>query len=169
MRERLQAAIDATDPGKHDAVALAYGLCNNGLVGLVARQLPVVIPRAHDCITLFIGDRQRYEEYFHANPGTYYYTSGWLECVKRRGADGLQQGSPFLPSNAKAAAAMCRWPLMPRWNSNAPPPDSSSRRFAVRPVTSRNTLSAAVPCTASRPRTISSPTRPGPSRCPFSS
>ena len=50
MRERLQSAIDATDPAKHDAVALAYGLCNNGLVGLrgagpAARPAPR--PRLH--------------------------------------------------------------------------------------------------------------------------
>jgi hypothetical protein len=62
MRERLQAAIDATDPGRHDAVALAYGLCNNGLVGLEARGLPLVLMRAHACITAFLGSRDRYAQ-----------------------------------------------------------------------------------------------------------
>ena len=70
MRERLQAAIDATDPGRHDAVALAYGLCNNGLVGLRARALPLVLLRAHDCITAFLGSRARYARYFDERPGT---------------------------------------------------------------------------------------------------
>jgi hypothetical protein len=79
MAARLQEALDRVDATQYDAVALGYGLCNNGLVGLTARTLPVVIPRAHDCITLFLGDRQRYEEYFHANPGTYFKTSGWIE------------------------------------------------------------------------------------------
>ena len=64
MRERLQAAIDATDPEKHDAVALAYGLCNNGLVGLEARGLPLVLMRAHDCVTAFLGSRARYARTF---------------------------------------------------------------------------------------------------------
>lgn len=90
MRERLQAAIDATDPGKHDAVALAYGLCNNGLVGLRARALPLVLMRAHDCITAFLGSRTRYARYFDERPGTYFETTGWLE----RGVDGGPYGLP---------------------------------------------------------------------------
>ena len=90
MRERLQAAIDATDPGKHDAVALAYGLCNNGLVGLEARALPLVLLRAHDCITAFLGSRARYARYFDERPGTYFETTGWLE----RGVDGGPYGLP---------------------------------------------------------------------------
>ncbi len=90
MRERLQAAIDATEPGKHDAVALAYGLCNNGLVGLEARGLPLVLMRAHDCITAFLGSRDRYARYFDDRPGTYFETTGWLE----RGVDGGPYGLP---------------------------------------------------------------------------
>jgi hypothetical protein len=88
MRERLQAAVDATDPGRHDAVALAYGLCNNGLVGLRSRALPLVLLRAHDCITAFLGSRARYARYFDERPGTYFETTGWLE----RGVDGGPYG-----------------------------------------------------------------------------
>lgn len=89
MAARLQAALDRVDATQYDAVAMGYGLCNNGLVGLTARALPVVIPRAHDCITLFFGSRQRYEEYFFAHPGVYFKTTGWIE----RGSAGgdLQQ------------------------------------------------------------------------------
>jgi hypothetical protein len=90
MRERLQAAVDATDEAKHDAVALAYGLCNNGLVGLRARGLPLVLLRAHDCITAFLGSRARYARYFEERPGTYFETTGWLE----RGVDGGPYGLP---------------------------------------------------------------------------
>jgi hypothetical protein len=38
-----------------------------------------VIPRAHDCITLFLGSKERYLEYFHAHTGVYFKTSGWIE------------------------------------------------------------------------------------------
>lgn len=79
MRERIQAVIDKTDPGRYDAVLLGYGLCNNGLAGVKARALPLILPRAHDCISLFLGSRQRYREYFDTHPGTYFLTSGWLE------------------------------------------------------------------------------------------
>ncbi len=78
MRERLQRAIDAVEPG-FVAVLLGYGLCNNGTAGLVARDAPLVIPRAHDCITLLMGSRERYDRYFTENPGTYFLSTGWIE------------------------------------------------------------------------------------------
>lgn len=79
MRDRLQALVDAVPPGTYDAILLGYALCNNGLVGVTARDVPLVLPRAHDCITLFMGSRERYSDYFYANPGVYFTTSGWLE------------------------------------------------------------------------------------------
>jgi hypothetical protein len=89
MRERIQAEIDRVEPGKYEFIALAYGLCNNGTLGLEAREIPLVIPRAHDCITLFFGSRAKYREYFDANPGTYYRTTGWVERGKSEFADGV--------------------------------------------------------------------------------
>jgi hypothetical protein len=79
MRDRLQALVDAVPAEPYDAVLLGYALCNNGLVGLTARHAPLVVPRAHDCITLFMGSRDRYSEYFYAHPGVYFTTSGWIE------------------------------------------------------------------------------------------
>lgn len=79
MRSQLQAAIDRVAPGRYEAVLLGYALCGNGLQGLQARALPLVAPRAHDCITLFLGSRARYLEYFHTHPGTYFKTTGWIE------------------------------------------------------------------------------------------
>jgi hypothetical protein len=79
MRPRLQECIDAAVGKGFDAVLLVYGLCNNGTAGLIARDTKVVIPRAHDCITLFLGSRHRYRELFDAHPGTFYQTTGWIE------------------------------------------------------------------------------------------
>jgi hypothetical protein len=39
-----------------------------------------VLARAHDCITLLLGDRQRYAQYVASNPGTYWYSPGWNRC-----------------------------------------------------------------------------------------
>ncbi len=86
MRKRLQEVLDATDPSRYDAVAFGYALCGNGVAGLTAGSLPVVIPRAHDCITFFLGSRERYAGYFVEHPGVYFKTSGWIE----RGASGSQ-------------------------------------------------------------------------------
>ena len=87
MLERLQQTLDAVDGTRYDAVAFGYALCGNGVVGLTARSIPVVLPRAHDCITLFLGARQRYAEYFVNHPGVYFKTTGWIE----RGNSGSQQ------------------------------------------------------------------------------
>lgn len=79
MPAKVQAIIDAVPEGIYDAILLGYGLCNNGLSGVTARDCPLILPRAHDCITLFLGSRDRYREVFDSHPGTYFLTSGWIE------------------------------------------------------------------------------------------
>ncbi|MDP6045735.1 MAG: DUF1638 domain-containing protein [Phycisphaerae bacterium] len=80
MQARIQSAIDAVSPDdRYDAILLGYARCNDGVVGLKSGDIPLVIPRAHDCITLFFGSRGAYREYFDENPGTYYMTTGWIE------------------------------------------------------------------------------------------
>ena len=37
------------------------------------------MPRAHDCITLFLGSRERYRQQFEGNPGTYWYSQDYME------------------------------------------------------------------------------------------
>jgi hypothetical protein len=79
MRRSLQEALDRVDGGAYERVLLGYGLCGNGLAGLVAPTIPLVAPRSHDCIGLFLGGRERYCEYFQNHPGVYFQTSGWIE------------------------------------------------------------------------------------------
>jgi hypothetical protein len=79
MSARLKESLDAVDESKYDAVAFGYALCSNGLIGLTARNVPLVVPRAHDCITLFLGSKERYLDYFRTHPGVYFKTSGWIE------------------------------------------------------------------------------------------
>ncbi|NPV46643.1 MAG: DUF1638 domain-containing protein [Armatimonadetes bacterium] len=79
LREQVQAAIERAEADGCEAVAIGYGLCGRGLSGVVARSVPVVIPRAHDCMTLFLGSRQAYREQFAREPGTFYITAGWYE------------------------------------------------------------------------------------------
>ena len=79
MRPRLQERIDASDHDGYDAILLGYALCGRGTEGIKAGETQLVIPRAHDCIGLLMGSRQRYEDYFHTHPGTYYRSPGWIE------------------------------------------------------------------------------------------
>jgi len=86
MAAKVQEAVDRTPQGVYQAILLGYGLCGNGLDGVIARHTRLVLPRAHDCIALLMGSRERYQAYFDNNPGTYYRSTGWLERGK-----GLQQ------------------------------------------------------------------------------
>lgn len=85
-RAEIQKRIDAVPAGKYDAILLGYGLCSNIITALSCSHTPLVIPRAHDCIALFLGSKERYQKMFFERPGTYYYTSGWLECAQKRQA-----------------------------------------------------------------------------------
>jgi hypothetical protein len=78
LRTRLQAAIDAA-PAEADAIVLGYGLCGGATAGIEARRVPVVVPRAHDCITVFLGSRERYADEIHDAPATYWYVADQLE------------------------------------------------------------------------------------------
>ena len=79
LRATLQEEIDAIEPGSCDAILLAYGMCGTATVGLTARHAPLVLPHAHDCITLYLGSRQRYNEEFMRHPGTYWYSVDYME------------------------------------------------------------------------------------------
>src|ERR1035437_2835780 len=80
MRDLVQKAIDAVvETDGYEAILLGYARCNDGLVGVKARKIPLIIPRAHDCITFFFGSRAAYQAYFDQHPGTYYLTTGWSE------------------------------------------------------------------------------------------
>ena len=98
LRETLSGRLREADQSEADAIVLGYGLCSNGTAGLRAGRLPIVIPRAHDCITLFLGSRERYERLFSERPGTYYYTSGWLE----RGGDTVPQAQQETPAGGQS-------------------------------------------------------------------
>ena len=71
----------------YDYIILAYGLCDNGIVNLSSPKIPLVIPRAHDCISLLLGSRKRYTELFQESPGTYWYSRGWIECSLQPGEE----------------------------------------------------------------------------------
>lgn len=80
----LQTRLEAVPAEKYDAILVGYGICSQMLNGLTARHTPLVIPRAHDCITFFLGSKERYERVFRQCPGTYYFTAGWIEFPQRK-------------------------------------------------------------------------------------
>ncbi len=89
LRAEVQNALDNTHDiqGRpYDASLLGYGLCSNGIVGLSAK-IPIVVPRGHDCITLLLGSKDKYQEYFDSHRGVYWYSPGWIESGKQPGEE----------------------------------------------------------------------------------
>ena len=80
MRAALQERIDEI-PGEC-TVLLSCGRCSNGTVGLRAGRHRLVLPAVDDCISLLLGSRARYLEEHGRQPGTYYYTRGWVDYIE---------------------------------------------------------------------------------------
>ncbi len=119
LREKLQGeilSIDARDD--IDAIVLAYGLCGRGTGGLRAGRHPFVLPRAHDCITVFLGSKEDYAAHQRGCPTCYYYTPGWNQARRVPGPDRIaamqeeytaqfdEDDVEFLIESEKAAWAM---------------------------------------------------------------
>lgn len=89
LRTMLQQEIDKANQGfpynyfntapDFDYIVIGYGLCSNGIVGLSSERIPLIVPRGHDCITLLLGSKEHYREHFDKNPGTYWFSVGWIE------------------------------------------------------------------------------------------
>lgn len=82
LRENLQKRIDLCETNKtnsYDAILLGYGICGNVTVGLKARKTKLVIPRAHDCCTIFLGRKSRFKDFFGDAPSTPFTTDGYIE------------------------------------------------------------------------------------------
>ncbi len=79
LRQTLQEQIDAIAPGECDAILLVYGICGTSTLELTSAHTPLVMTRAHDCITLYLGSAGRYQTEFEAHPGTYWYSLDYLE------------------------------------------------------------------------------------------
>lgn len=81
LRAKIQERIDTVAAGAvaYDAVLLLYGVCGNAGVGLAARSVPLVMPRAHDCATILLGSKARFLEVFGDNPSRPFSSVGYFE------------------------------------------------------------------------------------------
>jgi hypothetical protein len=93
LRGEIQKAFDIVNDiqGKpYDATLLGYGLCSNGIVGL-SSQIPLIVPRGHDCITLLLGSKDKYKDYFDSHKGVYWFSPGWLETDTQPGKERFER------------------------------------------------------------------------------
>lgn len=91
LRKTIQSKIDGFDARDDiDAVVLAYALCGLGTAGLRAGRHRLVIPRGHDCITVFMGSKEKFACQQSACPDSYYYTPGWMKANRTPGPGRLE-------------------------------------------------------------------------------
>ena len=91
IQDKVDKCSENTDKA-YDAILLGYGLCGNSTIGITARQTPVVIPRAHDCCTLFLGSKERFKEHFKDNPSQPFSSPGYMERSDSLFHDGIHAG-----------------------------------------------------------------------------
>jgi hypothetical protein len=78
LKRTLQAQID--EASRHaEVILLGYGLCSLAVVGLRATTATLVVSRSDDCIAIFLGSCDAYQQQARQAPGTYYLTKGWIE------------------------------------------------------------------------------------------
>jgi len=93
LRQQVQKALDTTSDiqGRpYDASLLGYGLCSNGIVGL-SSPIPIVVPKGHDCVTLLLGSKDRYKDYFDKHKGVYWFSPGWIETDTQPGKERFER------------------------------------------------------------------------------
>jgi hypothetical protein len=92
LKRLIQEKINASDDKHYDAILLGYGLCGNATIGLKARGAKIVIPRAHDCCTLFLGSKEKFKEHFKDNPSQPFSSPGYMERSESLFHDGIAGG-----------------------------------------------------------------------------
>lgn len=97
LRTRIQAAVDAAETGDiaYDAILIGFGLCGNAMLGVRSRRYPMVMPRAHDCCTLYLGSKEAFAEHFGSNPSQGFTAVGYQERPSNDDLDGADDTIKF--------------------------------------------------------------------------
>ncbi|MBI5443957.1 MAG: DUF1638 domain-containing protein, partial [Deltaproteobacteria bacterium] len=77
LREELKTRL--ADAGGAERIVLGFGLCGGALAGLRSPGVPLIVPKMHDCIPLFLGSTQTFEQVRAEEVGTLFLTGGWME------------------------------------------------------------------------------------------
>jgi hypothetical protein len=102
--KELNITID-NQGNPYDAILLGYGLCGNGILGLTSK-IKIVVPRAHDCVTLLLGSKEKYQQYIDTHRGVYWYSDGWIDNCTMPGKERYEAllaeyNEKFGPDNAQ--------------------------------------------------------------------
>ncbi|TGE35438.1 DUF1638 domain-containing protein [Desulfosporosinus fructosivorans] len=88
LHVRLQELIDQSQD--YELIITTYSRCSNVVVGLLSKRVPLLLPKTHDCISLLLGSNERQLSLLKENPGTYYFSRGWLDYGRTPYAEYLE-------------------------------------------------------------------------------
>ncbi|MBN8216589.1 MAG: DUF1638 domain-containing protein [Spirochaetes bacterium] len=78
LKKALAERIGALEArGGFDRILLGFGLCGNALVGVGPSKCDLVVPKAHDCVSIFLGGREAHEALQKEHPKVYFFLPGW--------------------------------------------------------------------------------------------
>ncbi len=79
LKNELQDIIDKITADTA-TIILGYGLCSKAVIGLKAENSTLIIPRADDCVSMFLGSQEAYRDQLKKEPGTYFLSRGWIRA-----------------------------------------------------------------------------------------
>ncbi len=90
LKIEIQKLLDETikeptineDTNGYDFVVLAFGLCGGALNGIKTNKHTVIVPKAHDCITFFLGSKEKFNRLFNEYGGKAYW---FTKCFLKQG------------------------------------------------------------------------------------
>jgi len=98
LRAELQERINTgAKVRRYDKILLGYGLCGNVASGLTC-EIPMVIPRVHDCCAVFMGSKERFLEEFKNSLSMRWCTCGYYErghLDEKYGADAIDFNATY--------------------------------------------------------------------------
>jgi hypothetical protein len=94
LREKIQNKIN--ESVNYDAVVLIYGLCGNATAGIKASDIPLYIPKAHDCSQILLGSSKEHKKFFGETPSRAWTSRGYM----------AEEGDPF-----RTADSSVEWTL----------------------------------------------------------
>lgn len=80
LKVELQRLIDASQ--NYQKIILAFGLCGGAANGLISKTSELIIPRVHDCISIFMCSDTCRAFDFQKEMGTFYLSNGWMITEK---------------------------------------------------------------------------------------
>jgi len=102
LQANLQGIIDKVDESgeDYDAIILGFGLCGNSTDGLKSERYKIIIPRAHDCCTLFMGSAEAFLARFKEHLSAAWSSHGYIErdddiCRKTDAPNTLGTDMPY--------------------------------------------------------------------------